>query len=682
MSTRPRRAGGAPVPTVADTEPPSSSGDFGSDEGEDNLAEAVFDDDGWSAGDYVTADVCLERPLAEGGMGTVWVARDEGRDRAVAVKLVASSLIQRRPSVAKRFEREAATLARLRHPHVVEIYDYGVSARGNPFIVMELLAGRTLRRRIKVDGPMPPEDVAVWLEQIGDALKAAHELGIIHRDIKPENIVLVDEAPIVAKLLDFGIAKETDVPAVSAVTVTGMMIGTPHFMSPEQLLEPKGIDFRTDLWSLGVCAYVALTGRRPFKGDTLAKLFDAITNRPVRPPSQRRPELGAEVDAWFERALARDVHERFPTAHEMVMEFRRAIQPGTVGTLAAAVELETEVPRVGPNTDEIPWLTPPPPEARARMVTAAPGVVGRREEGSNTPASAPSAGRPRSGITPAPLGEEAEGGFEIAGLHLSNRLLGTVVLLVVAVAGGLASARWWRKQQRLRAVPETMQPVPAGRLTMGCVADVACEPDEFPAHEVELAAFDLDATEVTVTRYRACVEAGGCNREGFEAPDCTWGRADGELPINCVSVAQAERYCSYLGARLPTEAEWERAARGDDTRRYPWGNGPPTCDGVAVAVATSGRCPRSGPSPVGVANGAGPFGHRDLAGNVREWTADAYDPEAYRRTGSPPPTTRRTVRGGGWRGGPASVRVTHREGLDPAVHDASVGFRCARDAVR
>lgn len=715
---------------MADSTVPSSSAPVDSDDQSIDglLEEGELPDDGWEMGEYITPQVRLVKPLAEGGMGTVWIAEHESLERQVAVKLVATQLLKRRPSVGKRFDREAATLAQLRHPNVVEIFDHGTTSRGNPYIVMELLAGRTLRRRIKQGGPMPLGDVSTVLRQVGDALRAAHERGIIHRDIKPENIFLVDEDPLVAKLLDFGIAKQTDVPAISAVTVTGMMIGTPHFMSPEQLLEPKTLDFRTDLWSLGVVAYVAMTGKRPFRGDTLAKLFDAITRKKIPKPSRRRPELPASVDAWFERAVAREVKERFRTAHEMASAFERAIHGGerrsTLPPTMPAFSLDDDLPRAkGPQEasgDPLAGILMPPEEAADGGPSSAdsgsfpgasegsfPGVKPSTmpsrppSTGSRPPAETPErkgshdlvpyplalgtpSANPRYGAGPS---SGAAGGFEVGGIHISNRLIGGVVVLVVAGAGALAGLRWWR-YQKARAVPATMKSVPAGSFTMGCSGDAQCEPDELPAHEVGLSAFHLDETEVTVQRYRACVEAGVCNQNGFDAAACTWGRADDLLPINCVSFAQAQRFCEWTGARLPTEAEWERAARGDDGRRYPWGNDEASCVNAVVAEGARRACSRQGPEPVATVGQSGPYGHHDLAGNVWEWTADWYGPSFYSESSTTNPRGpagggERVVRGGGWMAGdPSSVRTTHREGAEPDTHSPTTGFRCARNGVQ
>ncbi len=651
-------------------------------------------------------------------MGTVWIADHVSLGRQVAVKLVASQLLRRRPNVGKRFDREAATLAQLQHPHVVEIFDHGTTSRGNPYIVMELLEGQDLRRRIKKRGPMPLEEVATVLRQVGDALRAAHERGIIHRDIKPDNIFVVGDDPMVCKLLDFGIAKQTDVPAISAVTVTGMMIGTPHFMSPEQLLEPKTLDFRTDLWSLGVVAYVALTGKRPFKGGTLAQLFDSITRKAIPKPSQRRADLPAAVDAWFERAVARKPQERFRTAIEMASAFERAIAAGprasSVPPTMPAFSLEDELPGAkkeasgdplagilippgaasegapptadsdvfpGASAGSFPELEAPP--SSPRQPSSPPARKGSRDLVPYPQALQAPGARPRRPTGPS---SEAAGGFEVGGLHLSNRLIGGVVVFALLGAGGFAGARWWRYQQA-RAVPASMKSVPAGSFTMGCADDAQCESDELPAHEVGLSAFHLDETEVTVQRYRACVEAGVCNHEGFDAAACTWGRADDLLPINCVSHAQAQRFCEWTGARLPTEAEWERAARGDDGRRYPWGNEEASCVNAVVAEGARRACARQGPEPVGTVGQAGPYGHQDLAGNVWEWTADWYDASFYSQSAGTNPTgptegQQRVIRGGGWvEGDPSSVRATHREGADPDAHSPATGFRCARNGV-
>jgi serine/threonine-protein kinase len=278
---------------------------------------------------YVIAErYRLERPLAFGGMGAVWVARHISLDVAVAVKLMAPCYVGSSRERA-RFIREARAAARLRSEHVVGALDYGVD-RGLPYIVMDLLDGEDLDARLHREGALSIRAAASILAAVAEGLELAHAAGIIHRDLKPSNIFLArarGRVEEVVKILDFGIAKDLDARFEQERTDSGVVVGTPQYMSPEQVMGSKAIDRRTDLWSLGVVLFRALTGRLPFEGTALAEVADNILNGPPAVASRAAPHLSAEVDRFFDRALARDRRDRFQTANEMVQAFRRLL-PG------------------------------------------------------------------------------------------------------------------------------------------------------------------------------------------------------------------------------------------------------------------------------------------------------------------------------------------------------------------
>ncbi|MGZ3420155.1 MAG: serine/threonine-protein kinase [Polyangiales bacterium] len=265
-------------------------------------------------GTLVTPSVRLARQLGQGGMGSVWLADHLTLHSQVVVKFMSAELASEPESVS-RFSREAAAASQVRSPHVVQIFDHGVTAEGLPFIVMELLEGQDLARHLARVGRLPREEVVAIVTQIAKALAKAHGRGIVHRDIKPENVFLVrEEGETIVKLLDFGIAKTAD---PMNATRTGAMIGTPFYMSPEQSLGARSIDFRSDLWSLGVLVFQLATGARPFVGETIGALTLAIHHGPIPVPSSLVPELGPSFDAWFARACARDPAARFESAKQM-----------------------------------------------------------------------------------------------------------------------------------------------------------------------------------------------------------------------------------------------------------------------------------------------------------------------------------------------------------------------------
>jgi serine/threonine-protein kinase len=273
----------------------------------------------------VTSSVRLVRPLGAGGMGAVWIADHLTLNTQVVVKFMSAELALDQPSVA-RFSREASAAAAVKSPHVVQMFDHGVAPSGAPFIVMELLEGEDLRHRLERVRALGLTEIDAIIAQACKALSRAHAAGIVHRDIKPDNIFLCqnDEGDTFIKLLDFGIAKKGDTTGMGA-TKTGALMGTPYYMSPEQALGAKGVDFHTDLWSLGVVVFEAMTGTRPFDGETIGALAVAIAHGPVPVPSRVNPALPPAIDAWFARACARDVASRFGSARETADAFHGAI---------------------------------------------------------------------------------------------------------------------------------------------------------------------------------------------------------------------------------------------------------------------------------------------------------------------------------------------------------------------
>ena len=255
-------------------------------------------------------------------MGKVWLAEHDVLDTTVVVKLMAKEM-ESHASAAARFAREGAVASKVKSPHVVQVFDSGVTEDGIPFIVMELLEGRDLGATIDAEGALTTADIITIVDQLAKALGRAHRVGVIHRDLKPDNIFLVDiegGEPFV-KLLDFGTAKDK---RPLGATTEGELVGTPYYMSPEQILG-EAIDIRTDIWSLGVVAFEALTGKRPFEGPTVGAITLAIhTTHPKL--TDAAPDLPATLDDWFDRACARKPEDRFQSARGAAEAFARAAQ--------------------------------------------------------------------------------------------------------------------------------------------------------------------------------------------------------------------------------------------------------------------------------------------------------------------------------------------------------------------
>jgi serine/threonine-protein kinase len=299
------------------------------------------------AGASVTPNVRLLRPLGEGGMGAVWVAEHLTLGTEVAVKFLHGEYAEDSNARA-RFSQEAAASSRVKSAHVVKVHDHGITDTNVPFIVMELLEGTDLSKRIQAEKTIPYGELLAIVSQLCKALARAHESGVIHRDIKPENVFLSSEGgEVFVKLLDFGIAK-TEVAMRRTAdtrrsTLAGQSLGTPYYMSPEQFRSAKQIDLRSDLWSVGVLVYEALTGVLPFVADTVSALAIVVNEGAAVPPSKINPALPAAIDAWFAKACAHDAKDRFESAGALAAALRSALG---ASTLSPELDANRSGPRV------------------------------------------------------------------------------------------------------------------------------------------------------------------------------------------------------------------------------------------------------------------------------------------------------------------------------------------------
>jgi serine/threonine protein kinase len=311
----------------------------------------------------------IGRLLGRGGMGSVWEARHVSLGTKVAIKFVEVEQAQSEEARA-RFQNEARAAATIQSKHAIKVYDHGLLEDGRPYIVMELLIGEPLDKRLDLLQRMSLPDTARLVQQVCRALQQAHDAGITHRDLKPENIFLernADDEVDIAKVLDFGIAKIRD-PAsspVSSSTKTGVLMGTPFFMSPEQARGMKTVDHRSDLWSLAVIVFRCVTGQLPFDGESLGDLLVKICAAPVPLPSSVLPGLPPQFDAWMQKALDRDPGVRFQTAQEFSDSL--AMVAGVSVRLASRRSNDfasTPAPRVTPTalgggSPSQPWMPPP-----------------------------------------------------------------------------------------------------------------------------------------------------------------------------------------------------------------------------------------------------------------------------------------------------------------------------------
>jgi formylglycine-generating enzyme required for sulfatase activity/serine/threonine protein kinase len=712
-----------------------------------------------TVGTLVNPRVRLVRPLEEGGMGTVWVAEHLTLEHEVAVKFIAADLLTEGDQARQRFQREAKAAAQIRSPHVVQILDQGLMEDGTPYIVMELMAGNNLGDWLDLTGRLGIAEAASMVTQVARALSKAHQLGIVHRDIKPQNIFLVDEERTgevieqLVKVLDFGIARRGKISG--GLTKPGVVIGTPEFICPDQVLDSKQPDAQTDLWSLSVVAYQALTGELPFFADTIAKLVGQLIRCEFKPPTELRPGLPKAIDAFFVRAFQREPAERFGSAAKLAVAFREALEPGQ-GAAKRSPGGEADDALCDEHSSEVFVGESPSTEIHLdellRQEQFADGhgldrasveLLSLDEPGTDTsltasseqqpsaprgspmaspvrlppierlPAAAPLAGpeshadphpTPRDEPAQPPRGEPVE----VAPPPSRRRLIIAVVAtggVLAGIAGVLLlrttkelvdgpppapSSRRWNEPASERVM------VLAGELTMGCEPDggAHCAQDEQPQHTVQLDGFQIDRTEVAVAQYRQCVDEDACSaklltgsgKEGkdFDRLKCNWNEAGrGSHPINCVSWSQAMDYCRWAGGTLPTEAQWERAARGDEPDVVGWA-GRASCTDAVMKSDEGPGCGRGLTWQVGSRPAAAsPFGVLDMAGNVREWVHDWYQVQQYedpttKNPKGPAVGTERVVRGGGWLDESDGLRPTTRGHLPPDSRAIDLGFRCAR----
>jgi serine/threonine-protein kinase len=313
----------------------------------------------------------IEERLNEGGMGTVYRATHVLMEKTVAIKVLRPSLAADEKIVA-RFSREARAASRISHPNALSVTDFGEDENGIVFLVMEFLSGRTLKQVIRDDGPLPLPRVVEIVRQVGDALHAAHQQGVVHRDLKSDNIMLVDTmAADHAKVLDFGIAKinEPDGARDAGLTAPNLVIGTPQYMSPEQCSQEGEIDARSDIYSLGVILYEMFVGHVPFTADSPTMVMMKHLQEPVPSVLDERSDLPASIGRVIARAMAKLPANRYQTVAELIEDLTIASGLAQFGPVPAKMASTASTPSVSDDPDEVTMVrtrqAPPPPPAAA-----------------------------------------------------------------------------------------------------------------------------------------------------------------------------------------------------------------------------------------------------------------------------------------------------------------------------
>jgi serine/threonine-protein kinase len=539
-------------------------------------------------------------------MATVYLAEHIHFREICALKVMNFELA-RDTTLVDRFMNEAVLTRRLRHPHAVRVDDIDRAEDGCVFMVMEFLEGQTLHEVMHYEGPLPFAKVRAIATQIASALEAAHSIGIIHRDIKPANITIVKTADgDVAKVLDFGIAKLKEVSFDSAfendftITASGMVLGTPAYMSPEQAMGKRGVelDGRCDLYSFAVVVYQMLTGKLPFEAQTEEQFVLAHAGAPPREIADYLPALPPQIAALIMRCLAKDPNDRPSNAAVFIREMQRWEEP-------------EEQP------EPLPVESLPPNGTASRWPWAIVSAVGF-----------------------------AAACLSAVGYLITHKSAATTEANVNPPAPIMASS--------LNLPSGDMILIPAGIALLG----------EHNSPE-SIAAFYIDKTEVST---RAYVEF--CEHTHHPLPPGI-SLSDGDLPVRNVDFADAQAFARWAHKRLPTAAEWEKAARGTEGRHYPWGDEfaagkarlPHSMDDSAANAQ-----PQALPSPVdSYPQGVSSYGAFNMLGNVWEWVDSPVE-----------------IRGGSYQSYPPQMKRTCEslvyagDQVERGTKRPDIGFRCAR----
>jgi len=636
-------------------------------------------------------------------MGSVFVVEQISTGRERALKLLAPGLAES-ADVRERFVREARAASAIDSDHVVEIVSSGVDeATGTPYLVMELLRGEDLSDRIENSGPMAAKEVADVLGQVCHALDIAHRQGIVHRDLKPENLFLANsrrgDGTMCAKILDFGVAKLINGDSGAAGTLP---VGSPGYMAPEQTDAFGKITPAADVWSLGLVAFYLMTGRSYWRGGlgaSVPALLREVCFDPIDAPSVRAAELDVQFkfpagfDDWFCRCVDRNIEARFPDA----------------GSAARALSALF-------------------PSERANAETLLFGGANAPQGGESSRQSS------QAGLTLSPRADDA-GRSRVGRLATKAFRAGGIVAAFGVVAGGVGGLAAFglvgRSQiaapdaepfandpassastSAITAEPLAPPPPPppvgasaanpksakpqtqrsAGPATRPNPISGACGLDTIAHERGPGGPFCLDRFEVTAREYLDCVSKRSCPALGgvsltpgqpskfsvHYSALCNVG--DPELPVNCVAFGAAQQYCAAVGKTLPTEAQWETAARGAGNTKFAWGSEPPderrinacgsACrswgygEGIFVPTLFEATDGFGWLAPVGsFPLGASPAGELDLFGNVAEWVTD--------ESGEP------VARGGSFLSGTIDS-LTEQLKLPPESTSHLVGFRCAK----
>ncbi len=622
-----------------------------------------------NVGDVLQGRYRIVKLVGQGGFGAVYRAWDMNLKVPVALKENADT----GPDAHRQFEREAHLLANLRHANLPRVSDHFVLPGQGQYLVMDFVEGKSLGDLLaERGGPLPESEALPWIRQVSEALEYLHSRTppVIHRDIKPDNIIIGPDGR--AMLVDFGISKEF---APGKGTTVGARAITPGYSPPEQY-SAAGTDPRSDVYALGATFYTLLTGKEPPESVVL------IGGGLLPAPRALNPNISPSTEDAILAAMNLDIGRRLSSAAAL----RQALD-APAGALrrdpaSTAVVLPTHmatpvVPAAPGKASRPSWLWLVGGLAVALLALAAFIFIPRGGEDDPTPAATDpvmiAAGGEMTAESPSPAA---------AVIAATATPAAAKTPTAVVVAAQVASPTIAPTFAPPGGVPLTEQVlVPAGPFLKGDDRDTE---SATPQHSVMLDAFLIDRTEVTNAQYAAFLNQYGNQIEG----DWPWVNIEDDEnfliplddgfqplpgfenhPVIQVNWYGARAYCQAVGRRLPTDAEWEKAARGEDGRTYPWGDEAISCD---LANYWSGPPNGCVGTPVAVGSypaGASPYGVLDMAGNVWEWVEDHFDPDVEGN---------RVTRSGSYLDKDDWATTFHRHESDPKNYYAHTGFRCAQ----
>ncbi|MGE0129944.1 MAG: SUMF1/EgtB/PvdO family nonheme iron enzyme [Blastocatellales bacterium] len=616
--------------------------------------------------------------FGEGGMGELYLGRHTRLAREVIIKTIRTEDFSARQveHLRDRLEREAFVQSQLDHPNIVRVYDF-IAVGDTTCIVMEYVPGRDLRKMISREtGPVPAARAIRLFKQVLAAVDYAHHFiyqdnsgerhqGIIHRDLKPANILVTPED--VVKVTDFGIVK---VRGVKGGTQMGFNPGTPEYMSPEQA-RGRELDQRSDIYSLGVVFYEMLTGHVPFEdegsGTSDYEIRRGHIELPVPSFSKYYPGVSQELEKITFKALEKSPDDRYQTGQQFLDVLEEFEQTG-FARLTGRMPGGRQTMVAPDRTTNRRNLAEAPTVAVSETVITDPNQPFTNNNAYNdysknapSPVSEP---RPRGVLFKEPAPPKSKTPL-VVGIAL-------VTLLTIGVAYWLITSSTPPPGPNPNSgpgVPVGMVSIPAGEFMMG-----RNDGNDFekPAHLVKVESFLIDQTEVTNTDYAEFV------RQTRRDPPDHWidgnfAPGDDRRPVVKVSWYDARDYCAWKGKRLPSEEEWEFAARGKESLLYPYGNQ------WNQRFSNASESNLGKPHVVGsYPDGASPFKVLDMAGNVAEWTGSDYKP--YPNSPARPQEGQKVIRGGSYSNPAVQQTATDRYFNLPNRTFEYIGFRCAQNA--